>query len=519
MRLEIGSPSTVTIVPCSPDQPQDIFAEAKTALNEGVRAAQAGDRLRARASLLRAAELDPQCENAWLWLASISEVPEELMAYLKNVLGINPSNERAQQWMAATRGLISKTFLERGRVAETDGQNTYAIECFRDALEHDARNNEARFHLALLTETDEEKIAILEVVLGESPDHIEALSAIDAARGSIIDRRLSSAKAAAVSGNKTAALESVDAILDAVPQCTEAWMLRSHVVDSFAEKLECFERILSYEPNNGLVAAGRDSIAAIVAAVASAEQVNAEPPHFDFGPQPSEPEVIIDLETPSGLIESLDQQPEAAEVFGLDAFGGDYSRRRIDEMVVVSANTESQEMQLEFASDALVAVDGVPTAEYYKFDAPHYEAEDHSPIVIPEVPTAVEGSTKLILVVDDSPTIRKLISGKLEKVGHEVVCAEDGVDAMARIETAVPDLVLLDITMPRMDGYEVCKMIRGREATKNVPVIMISGKDGFFDKVRGRMAGASGYITKPFGPETLMKTVESCLKGEMPEFE
>ena len=73
--------------------------------------------------------------------------------------------------------------------------------------------------------------------------------------------------------------------------------------------------------------------------------------------------------------------------------------------------------------------------------------------------------------------------------------------------------------MPRMDGYEVCKVIRGRQATKDVPVIMISGKDGFFDKVRGRMAGASGYITKPFGPETLMKTVEACLNGEMPEFE
>ncbi len=120
---------------------------------------------------------------------------------------------------------------------------------------------------------------------------------------------------------------------------------------------------------------------------------------------------------------------------------------------------------------------------------------------------------KTILVVDDSPTVRKLISGKLEKCGHDVFCSNDGVEAMERLQDLRPDLVLLDITMPRMDGYQVCKLIRSNNATKDVPVVMISGKDGFFDKVRGRMAGTSGYITKPFGPETLMKAVESYLNG------
>ena len=120
---------------------------------------------------------------------------------------------------------------------------------------------------------------------------------------------------------------------------------------------------------------------------------------------------------------------------------------------------------------------------------------------------------KKILVVDDSPTVRKLIAGKLEKCGHEVYCAADGVEAIEQLDIVIPDLVLLDITMPRMDGYQVCKVIRGRESTKDIPVVMISGKDGFFDKVRGRMAGTTGYITKPFGPETLMKAVETYLKG------
>jgi twitching motility two-component system response regulator PilG len=114
-----------------------------------------------------------------------------------------------------------------------------------------------------------------------------------------------------------------------------------------------------------------------------------------------------------------------------------------------------------------------------------------------------------IMIIDDSPTVRKLISGKLEKCGHTVVSAADGMEALEQIKEVVPDLILLDIMMPEMDGYQVCKLIRGNESTKDVPVIMISGKDGFFDKVRGRMAGTSGFISKPFGPETLMKTIET----------
>jgi twitching motility two-component system response regulator PilG len=121
--------------------------------------------------------------------------------------------------------------------------------------------------------------------------------------------------------------------------------------------------------------------------------------------------------------------------------------------------------------------------------------------------------SRTILVVDDSATVRKLISGKLEKSGHEVVCAVDGMDALAKLDEAAPDLILLDITMPRMDGYQVCKMIRSNPVTKNIPVVMISGKDGFFDKVRGRMAGTTGYITKPFGPETLMKALDVYIKN------
>jgi twitching motility two-component system response regulator PilG len=119
----------------------------------------------------------------------------------------------------------------------------------------------------------------------------------------------------------------------------------------------------------------------------------------------------------------------------------------------------------------------------------------------------------LILAVDDSKTVQKMISTVLEKEAYRVIQAEDGLGAIAKLDEAMPNLILLDITMPRMDGYQVCKVITGNDATKHIPVIMLSGKDGFFDKVRGKMVGASNYITKPFDPADLARTIAKFLKN------
>lgn len=116
-----------------------------------------------------------------------------------------------------------------------------------------------------------------------------------------------------------------------------------------------------------------------------------------------------------------------------------------------------------------------------------------------------------VLVVDDSPTVRKLVEITLEKHGFHVIGASDGLEGLARISEVLPDVVLVDITMPRMDGYQLCKTLKGGAATKDIPVIMLSGKDGFFDKVKGRMVGSSDYITKPFRPDELVKFVADHL--------
>ena len=113
-----------------------------------------------------------------------------------------------------------------------------------------------------------------------------------------------------------------------------------------------------------------------------------------------------------------------------------------------------------------------------------------------------------ILVVDDSPTIRKLVSLTLENHGYRVIAAASGLEALAKLNDGLPSLILLDITMPGMDGYQLCKIIKGNQETESIPVVMLTGKDGFFDKVKGRMAGSTDYITKPFDPEALLRAVE-----------
>jgi twitching motility two-component system response regulator PilG len=120
-------------------------------------------------------------------------------------------------------------------------------------------------------------------------------------------------------------------------------------------------------------------------------------------------------------------------------------------------------------------------------------------------------SRKLVLAVDDSPTVRRLISVSLERKGYRVVTAEDGMQALAKLADHMPDLVLLDITMPKMDGYEVCKVIKRNQMMKKVPVLMLSGKDGIFDKLKGRISGATDYISKPFDVAMLLHALDRHL--------
>ena len=114
-----------------------------------------------------------------------------------------------------------------------------------------------------------------------------------------------------------------------------------------------------------------------------------------------------------------------------------------------------------------------------------------------------------VMVIDDSTTIRRSAELFLSQAGCEVILAEDGFAALAKIGDHRPDLILVDIMMPRLDGYQACMLIKRNAKFGNTPVVMLSSKDGLFDRARGRMAGSDEYITKPFTKEGLVKAVMS----------
>ena len=129
---------------------------------------------------------------------------------------------------------------------------------------------------------------------------------------------------------------------------------------------------------------------------------------------------------------------------------------------------------------------------------------------LPE-PSALNGVK--VMVIDDSNTIRRSAEIFLLQAGCTVILADDGFDALAKITDHQPDLIFVDIMMPRLDGYQTCALIKKNAKFHQTPVVMLSSKDGLFDRARGRMVGSDQYLTKPFTKESLLKAVATHVKA------
>jgi twitching motility two-component system response regulator PilG len=362
--------------------------DLKKVLKRGILAAKNGEREDARALLMQATEIDSLNEEAWMWLASISDYPEELVAFLTNVLAINPENERAKKWLARTESQIEvcENHDQGFALTEVSSEATAYIACDARLVASQPANSAS----CPFCDTENEPTAF------HCGTCRAALSLSD------IEALLSNPRADRAR------------IYDAVTEMEAEWNLSE---------------------------------------LSEAELTALGIGHFN--------------------LRNYDKgQQYLRELLGRDANN-----------VILAGQLNTLAIRLEEMQRHDELHEGKPTG-------------------------------KKILVVDDSATVRKLISSKLEKSGHNVVCAVDGVEGLEKIAEDLPDMVFLDISMPRKDGYEVCKEIRSNPVSKNTPVVMISGKDGFFDKVRGKMAGANGYVTKPFGPDALMKALETHLASE-----
>ena len=639
MRLDIEQ--NVTAAPLADAIAFDEFGFPSTnagenLLNKGIAAAQNGDRDGARKLLTQVVALDPSSEDAWMWLASISDYPEELLAFLKRVLEINPENARAVEWHAATNALLAKTLVQRAVAAHEGGSHELSAQCLAQALAHDANCESAWEFKASVAENDDERMECLERVLSINPENADSAATMAVIQRAKIEAVFIEAKSQVVAGENKKALKLVNQYLDIVSNNADAWVLKAHLTSDVELKVESLKKALEADPNHTAarstydflstlshpakdtepeevsdpfeskvdehvshaadaqesVAVGEEPIEEVVSE--SEERVVAasdEPARMSVDEQVNEEESLQAAEVPvdAGVEEQPAEEFALVEDQPIPAPAADVSMSYDDRYVaeaptqenidvaarvkcafcavdndahafkcsgchgVISLSDtetllanpyadfelihpavmrmESEVNAREFSNDELISL-GMGHLNLRNYEAGLgylHEAVRRDPnnvVLASEVNTLAirvdeiqhqseidqsRPKGKTILVVDDSPTVRKLISGKLEKSGHNVVCASDGIEALERINEIRPDLVLLDITMPRMDGYEVCKQIRSNPDAQDLPVVMISGKDGFFDKVRGKMAGTTGYVTKPFGPETLMKALETYL--------
>ena len=119
-----------------------------------------------------------------------------------------------------------------------------------------------------------------------------------------------------------------------------------------------------------------------------------------------------------------------------------------------------------------------------------------------------------VMVIDDSKTIRRTAETLLKKEGCDVVTATDGFEALAKISDHHPDIIFVDIMMPRLDGYQTCALIKNNKVFRSTPVIMLSSKDGLFDKARGRIVGSEQYLTKPFTRDELLGAIRRHVEEE-----
>jgi twitching motility two-component system response regulator PilG len=124
----------------------------------------------------------------------------------------------------------------------------------------------------------------------------------------------------------------------------------------------------------------------------------------------------------------------------------------------------------------------------------------------------VSSGAPRVLIVDDSKTIRRTAQNLLTRSGYEVRTAEDGFEALGVLVEFQPDLVFVDIMMPRLDGYHTCALIKGNATLRHTPVVMLSSKDGLFDRAKGRLVGAELYLSKPFTGEELLDAVQRHLR-------
>ena len=535
-------------------------------LKKAVLAFRSGDKQLARDLLLEASEHNPDNELVWLWRASAARTRNEAYDAVVRVLNLNPQNEKALHWIeklrpeglepspapeqaqapasqnghaAASAAVAEESEEKASAVAEVqeeakaEEQETAAAEeqeQARDAAaeEAPAQSSEETAQAAPIAVSEpvddaEARLAALEAALDQAPreqaSDSETEPAGQAQTSAWPDREEARREASGSTGEDADDLlarlaESGSASESAKPAAVSPERVRADAEDDVWASL-------------GM--AGMDGKPAAKAAAASAGVAASEPAdrasETATAPAAAAPpkRVAATVENATCFICEKYAKPQEGYCSSCRAIvdlelldlaprheGADRAQltRAIERLREELEKHPTAELLIQAAITCLNLRQSQQALVYLR-EACRLRPHDR------ELVGYYDRLEKrpLILAVDDSKTVQKMISTVLEKEAYRIVQAEDGLSAIAKLDEELPKLILLDITMPRMDGYQVCKVITGNDATKHIPVIMLSGKDGFFDKVRGKMVGASNYITKPFDPGDLTKSIAKFIKN------
>jgi twitching motility two-component system response regulator PilG len=458
-------------------------------LREGIAAAKAGDKAQTRRLLREVVRLDATNETAWMWLAGVAETSQEALDCLRRVLEINPGNDRARDSVKAARLLAAVDEAKAGNKAIA---RRYLLE----VTEQDPHNETAWLWLASVADSPHGMASCLQKVLDINPKNEQAL------RG-MMTAQLQVAVAQVQAGNTAEARRLLRAFTQKEPSNETAWHWLATVAESPEEAAECWQRVLEINPNNE---AAQQGLEACLPAPPAWEcpfcgQAGEE------SPQCRACGAILTLEAPEVYVANKDAQPKILrdaiakfEILQQPDFAVLYylgvAHLNLREFDKAIARLQAAAEHRPGDSNLLAHIDRL---SQYRAISPSPERKSKDSVKTRSRPR--------LLVVDDSPTVRKLVAMVMEKNGYQVTTAANGYEAADRLLKNLPDLILLDISMPGVDGYQVCKLIKGNRETADLPVIMLSGHGGFFDKIRGRMAGSTAYITKPFRPEALVKIV------------
>ncbi len=445
---------------------------ATETLRDGITAAYARDFERARGLLEQAAAAAPESPSVWFWLAISSPSAVGAIRCLQRAIEVDPAHAPAREG-------LGKLLLAQALAQSDDRPAARAL--LTQAAQAAPHLDGIWIALADLHDDPSQRLDALRKAVSLVPDRGELRSRLHEA---LLREAVLCAKTAKV--NEARALFREASTIN--PSDARVWQALARLAEGPAEAADALRQLVKIAPNTP---GARESLKKAIAAYA---QARAQEKQLNDARALWREAIALDEADPDlwlGLASVLTDQAEV--------------RRTVETACRLNPAHARAAAWL-----AKLQPRPAPVPAPASRPMPAHAANPVTPFVRP---AAAIPARRTVMIVDDSATIRKILAMTLERAGYAVVAEADGERAVERLQQIVPDLILLDITMPKLDGYEVCKHIRKDPRISHVPVVMLSGKDGFFDKVKGRMVGATEYLTKPFQAPAVLAVIASHCPG------